>query len=44
MNGLCATEYERDGEMLNDEMTANRGEWKKKTYCADPKLIWIDWE
>ena len=22
---------------LDDAMTANRGEWKKMTFCADPK-------
>ncbi|CAH0719281.1 unnamed protein product, partial [Brenthis ino] len=22
---------------VNDEMTSNRGEWKRKAYCADPK-------
>jgi hypothetical protein len=22
---------------VSDEMTSDRGEWREKTYCADPK-------
>ncbi|CAH0721009.1 unnamed protein product, partial [Brenthis ino] len=29
----CEIEHER--ESMNDELTSNRGEWKRKTFCAD---------
>ena len=33
----CATNYNMLEKEVDDAMTANRGEWKKMTYSADPK-------
>jgi hypothetical protein len=34
-NRLCEAGYER----LSDEITSDRGEWREKTSCVDPKRI-----
>jgi hypothetical protein len=34
LDGLCETGREMD---MTDEMTTDRGDWERKTCCADPK-------